>query len=362
MTGIYVGKFFPLHNGHINCINRLINICDKVYVVFYNDPLKEDKLNQELNYSIDERIKDAKEIFKNHNVEIVNYNVNPNLIFPNDYLKIKEEILNLVGIEKFDIQIFGQEEEAIYRDYIYADKYIAEPLLLLPDNKSFHATLVRMNYLKYRKYLPEIVRNRLDKKYANKTIICVAGKSGSGKSTLSKYILYEYDNSIHIDIDKLAHQALEDEYTKQKVIEITSNAILNESNKIDRKKLGNIVFNSKELQDKVYAQTWIYMNSKIKEQISNPTNLIIILDWYNIVNKEEYWNANNYKIVTDREYDTRKEYVIKRDNITEDYFELREKNALNYDEIKVDLVINMEDSKRNIMDKIDNLIEKNIKD
>ncbi|MGE5456534.1 MAG: dephospho-CoA kinase [Ignavibacteriales bacterium] len=361
MTGIYVGKFFPLHNGHINCINSLIKICDKVYVVFYNNPLKEAKLNQELSYSIDERIMDAKEIFKNDNVEIVNYNVNPNLIFPKDYLKIKEEILNVVGIEKFDIQVFGQEEEEIYKNYIYADRYIAEPLLLLPDNKSFHATLVRNNYLKYRKYLPEIVRNRLDKKYANKIIICVSGKSGSGKSTLSKYILDEYDNSIHIDIDKLAHQALEDEYTKKKVIEITSNSILDESNKIDRRKLGNIVFNNKQLQDKVYNQTWIYMNSIIKKHISNRDNLIIILDWYNIVNKEEYWNERNIKIITNREYNTRKEYVIARDNITEDYFELREKNALTYDELKIDLVINMEDNKRNIMDKIDNLFEKSIK-
>ena len=80
-------------------------------------------------------------------------------------MKIKKELLKLSGENKFDLQIFGKEEE-IYRNYIYADNYITHLPLNLTDTETFYATLVRNNYLKYRKYLPELRRTRLDKNYA----------------------------------------------------------------------------------------------------------------------------------------------------------------------------------------------------
>lgn len=52
-----------------------------------------------------------------------------------------------------------------------------------------------------------------------------------------------------------------------------------------------------------------------------------ILDWYNI-NTKIYWNMVIIKILTDRDYESRKKEGIKRDNITSEYFDLREKIAI----------------------------------
>lgn len=53
----------------------------------------------------------------------------------------------------------------------------------------------------------------------------------------------------------------------------------------------------------------------------------IILDWYNI-NTKIYWNMVIIKMLTDRDYESRKKEGIRRDNTTSEYFDLREKIAI----------------------------------
>lgn len=81
-------------------------------------------------------------------------------------------------------------------------------------------------------------------------IICICGKSGSGKSTIAKLIKKNKPNSIHIDIDKIGHISHSDEIVKQKLIDTFGEMILTDDN-IDRKKLGKIVFSSKNKMKKL---------------------------------------------------------------------------------------------------------------
>lgn len=362
-TGIYIGKFFPLHNGHIMAINKISDLCEKVYIVFYYDEKNETQLSNlsNLYYYIDNRINDAKEIFKGTNIEVVKYEVKQTHVFPRDFIKIKKDLFDIIGVKKIDIQIFGLEEEAIYKNYIYAQSYItSDPYFIEINNKkvSLHASLMRGNIFQFKQYLPGIVFDSIQKSKRT-TIVCIAGKSGSGKSTFSKILVNNLNDAIHLDIDQLAHEALKDTFTKTKILKLAGQKILNNNSEIDRKLLGQIVFNNKSLKDNVYEITWQYMNSIIQRILSEGHD-IVILDWYNIINKD-YWNENNIKIIIKRDFNKRKEYVIKRDNITEEYFDLREQNSVNYDNITFDFIISDNNDCDIYLQKIKNIINEKLK-
>ena len=80
----------------------------------------------------------------------------------------------------------------------------------------------------------------------------------------------------------------------------------------------------------------------------------IILDWNNI-NEKKYWHISTLTILTDRDYDSRKKSVMERDNITSEYFELRERNSNNYTDLTYDFKVNFSD--KEIINKIVSILQ-----
>ena len=70
-------------------------------------------------------------------------------------------------------------------------------------------------------------------------IIGITGSIACGKSTVSGYL--KSKGYVVIDADKIGHEALDDDYVKEKLILAFGNEIL-EDNKINRQKLGELVF------------------------------------------------------------------------------------------------------------------------
>lgn len=172
-------------------------------------------------------------------------------------------------------------------------------------------------------------------------IIGICGKSGSGKSTLSNFITEKYDNAIHLDIDKVGHKVL----TKREVIEelkICFGNCITINDSIDRKKLGELVFTSHKKMRKLTDITWKYMQIEIDEFLVENKSKLIILDWL-LLPKSKYFEMCDVKILLDIPCEIRKERVMKRDNITEKDFELRENATYNADENLFDYVIKSSD-------------------
>lgn len=76
----------------------------------------------------------------------------------------------------------------------------------------------------------------------NKNVVGLTGKYCSGKSSVEKILVNKY-GFLPIDVDSLGHKALNEK--KDKLINIFGVNIATRD-RIDRKKLGKIVFNSKE--------------------------------------------------------------------------------------------------------------------
>ena len=169
-------------------------------------------------------------------------------------------------------------------------------------------------------------------------IIGICGKSGCGKSTLARIIKETHKDAIHLEIDKVGHNALKNELVIKELVETFGENILNE-NFVDRKKLGEIVFSSRKQMDKLTDITWKVMEREIDEFLNSNKDKIVVLDWL-LLTKTKYFNLCDIKILIDIPYEVRLKRAIKRDNITKEAFELRESASTSFDYNCFDYVFN----------------------
>ena len=174
-------------------------------------------------------------------------------------------------------------------------------------------------------------------------IIGIFGKSGCGKSTLARQIVELTNNrAIHLDIDKVGHSVLLLPEVKEELIKSFGKGII--SGKIvDRRKLGEIVFNSRNEMRKLSDITWKYMQIEIDNFLDIYKDKIIILDWL-LLSISKYFNMCDIKILLDIPYEVRKKRAMDRDGISEEDFDLREKASINFDEKEFDYVLKDNDA------------------
>lgn len=106
-------------------------------------------------------------------------------------------------------------------------------------------------------------------------IIGITGSIACGKSTVSNYL--KSKGYIVIDADKIGHEALDDDYVKEKLILAFGNEILKD-NKINRQKLGEIVFGNSSNLNVLNSIIHPEIRKKILEKIdkNNDKELIFI--------------------------------------------------------------------------------------
>lgn len=159
-------------------------------------------------------------------------------------------------------------------------------------------------------------------------IIGITGKSGSGKSTLA-LLLANKLKCESVNIDKIGHKATNDKKITKKLCDIFGNQILDEKGIIDRKKLGNIVFSSKEKMNILTQITWGYMQKILDELLSKEPEFII-LEWALLPTESKYWEKCDTKILIKSDDIERKNKVIQRDKISEEYFQKRDAKSVDY--------------------------------
>lgn len=182
-------------------------------------------------------------------------------------------------------------------------------------------------------------------------IIGICGKSGSGKSTLANMIIDKYkDKAVHVDIDKIGHKVEEyDDVKKMIGDKFGKQVIINE--KVDRKELGKIVFSSDEMMEVLTNITWPSMIIEIDKILDENKDKVVILDWL-LLPKTKYFDICDFKVLLDMPYEVRMERALKRDGITKEKFELRDKASFNYEGYEFDYVIKddgLENIKRMVM-------------
>lgn len=111
-------------------------------------------------------------------------------------------------------------------------------------------------------------------------IIGITGGIGTGKSTVLRILEKEYHACI-VEADQLAHRLMEPGKTAyNEIVKIFGNKILCEDGKIDRRLLGNIVFQDKEalgrLNELVHPAVKEYIVEDIRKKAEEQTALYVI--------------------------------------------------------------------------------------
>jgi len=110
-----------------------------------------------------------------------------------------------------------------------------------------------------------------------KIIIGVTGSFGSGKTTVSSF-LKSFGAGV-IDADKIAHQVISPGSScRGRLVQLFGKDILSQGDRVDRKKLGKIVFENRKLVDRLNRLVHPEVIKIIKQNIKCAKNNILILD------------------------------------------------------------------------------------
>ena len=194
-------------------------------------------------------------------------------------------------------------------------------------------------------------------------MIALTGGMGSGKSTIADHLRRKGIKVL--DLDKIGHEALEDEMVKKKLVDAFGDGILR-GDKIDRKKLGKIVFSDraklKQLNSIVHPKMLEILWKKVEDC---PENLVVV-DGAVIIDIGIH-DRFDFVIVADVDTEIQIERIMKRDGITRDEAIRRVRLQVGREErLKhADFVVNTAlpyDELRKRIDELIRIIERRVKE
>lgn len=276
--GLVIGKFMPIHNGHVALINFAAAHCDELIVSMSFTP--DDKIDPVL------RFEWIKEIFKDQP------NIKPAIIADN----FDDETLPLN--ERTNIWAIRMREVYPKIDILFSSEYYGTPFacnlqaehILFDEPRIFvpvSATLIRNNPFLYWEFIPEVVRPYFVKK------ICFYGPESTGKSTMAKNMAMHYGTAF---VPEVARELItSNDITVDDIIKIGTSQTqrVKEKTKIAHK----ILFCDTDLiTTKIYSQYYLNEVPNILNDLENE----IKYDLYFLLDIDVDWIADHLRDFGDR--------------------------------------------------------------
>jgi dephospho-CoA kinase len=146
----------------------------------------------------------------------------------------------------------------------------------------------------------------------------LTGGIASGKSLVSRVFK---DLGAHIiDADRIVHDLLEsDQQISKEILNFFGNDVLREDNSIDRRKLGDIVFNDVEkrvwLNSCLHPKVFSVYNAQVRLLCNRQPDCIVVLDAALLI-ETQFHHRMDHVIVVYAELEQQVERLITRDNFT----------------------------------------------
>ena len=317
-TAMYAFSGDPITNGHINIIDRVSDIFDTVIVAIGVNP------NKKHTFNLDERLNLATHtlsMYKNVNV-----------------ISFKGLLVDCAYENGVDVLIRGIRNQADfdYEEMLHnvnvSQELGIETMCVFADSKLSHISSSAVKALMKEKgfihdYVPLYVKQGLEEKLSNVTVMGLTGTIGSGKSFIAQKIITECNatpvNILHLDLDKIAHDILnrldEPGYVKvrKEITNTWSDVVLGADGFIDRKALGQLVFGDPdalaELNDIMREPLLV----RIRKEMRDFRDGIILVDGALLVEAGLNVLCNNNLIVLDVDKRTQINRLHKRGGSSE---------------------------------------------
>lgn len=150
-------------------------------------------------------------------------------------------------------------------------------------------------------------------------IIGITGSSGAGKSTVCEMIEKTY-NSKTITADKIARKLSEKgtEYLNE-IIQKFSNNVLTENGDLNRRKLANIIYSSKQKRQELNQITFKYIKKEIEKEIKSSNNKIITIDAPLLIEADMKKLCDTTIAVVSEDKEIQIQRIIERDKIDREH-------------------------------------------
>ncbi len=269
-SAIYPFSADPIHNGHIYNIERILEsgMVEKLYVAIGRNYEK----NRQYLFDNKERLKIIKQALKRFGKQVE--------------VEIFEGLLVHYANKKHtNIIIRGSrnntdfEQEQVMAEF---NKQYDLQTFIIPAPKdvfTISSTTIKAivtNGGLVHEYVPTYVKQALEEKTLDITLIGVTGNTGSGKTDLCKK-LSTLDKSIDvIDADKLIHQIYnKHDLVKQALKSEFGNKVFTKQ-AVDRKKLGKLIFNDALSKQKLANILQTPFKISLEEQLKNLTGIVLL--------------------------------------------------------------------------------------
>jgi HTH-type transcriptional regulator, transcriptional repressor of NAD biosynthesis genes len=175
--GLVIGKFMPVHQGHIALINFALQYCDELIVSMSYTPT--DPISHSLRYDW------LKKIFEDNSKIKVEESLDD---FDNETLPLNERTKIWARFiekrfPKIDVVVSSEEYANPFAQHLKATSVLFDPSR---NQIPVSATKIRTNPFVYWEYIPEVVRHYFVKK------ICFYGPESTGKSVMAKNMAAHY--------------------------------------------------------------------------------------------------------------------------------------------------------------------------
>jgi HTH-type transcriptional repressor of NAD biosynthesis genes len=276
--GLVIGKFMPIHNGHIALINFAASHCDELIVSMSFTP--EDKIDPIL------RFKWIKDIFKDQP------NIKPAII-ADDF-----DDENLPLNERTNIWAIRMREVYPKIDILFSSEYYGAPFalnlqaehILFDEPRKFipvSATLIRNNPFQYWEFIPKEVRPYFVKK------ICFFGPESTGKSTMAEKMALHYHTTF---VPEVARELItSNDITVDDIIKI---GIVQTERVKEKTNIANkLVFCDTDLiTTKIYSQHYLNEVPQILNDLENEVSY----DLYFLLDIDVEWVADHLRDFGDK--------------------------------------------------------------
>lgn len=270
-TAIYAFSGDPITYGHINIIERARKVFDQVIVAIGENP------DKKYSFSLQKREEMAKKCFKDPAIRVLSFsNLLVDFAYEQGASVIIKGVRNSADFNYENILHFVGKSQKVGID---THVLFADPKLAHISSSSVKSIAQHSGDIY--EYVPLHVKEAIENGIYEKYIIGVTGEIGCGKSHISKQLSDYFMNTHNIELDDIAHEILnkltEPAYKLvREDIVATFGITMQEDGFINRKILGDIVFNDYHKLRKLNEIMVKPIMIRLRKKISQKTGIILI--------------------------------------------------------------------------------------